>query len=519
MEGMIQELALNRIVESKTNPRRIVVGPALETLIESVKQVGVIQPLLVRPIEVKMNGGTGTYDAFELVAGHRRFAAAKAAGLDSVPAMSRAMNDQEVLEIQVVENLQRADLHPLEEAEGYRQLMHLHKYDVARIAERIGRSAKYVYDRVKLLSLTKAAQKLFLEDRMTAGHAVILARLKPADQARALDLKGDADWRGRRGGPLFDEEHSLFSEEEVDALPEAIKKDPYHGMKCKSVRELQAWVDEHVRFDHTAQDLPDLFPEAHVELSRAKEEAEKVVFITRDYVIPNDARDPAQKVLTERAWQRADGEEDSKPCEHSVTGVVVIGQGRGQAFKVCTAKEKCKVHWGEWQRARAKRQKSAAKEGGNAEARQASEQRSWEEQRKKEEAEQKRRQGAVPKILEAVSAAVRKASASSTGSLAELLASSVYGRSYGAIKLSNDVPRGKTAEDLVRHLAYNVITGQTHNMVGWGWEVLRKHARAVGVDVNRILRDVAPVQTSAPVPAKKKRRRAAKRARPRGKKK
>ena len=488
----VHTVLIERIAEGKTNPRRTVKDHFFNDLVQSVKDHGILQPILIRPCVVKRKPGDGDFDAFEVVAGHRRLAAAREAELTEIPALVRELTDEQALEIQVIENLQRTDLHPLEEAEGYRQLMHTHKYDVARISERIGRSAKYVYDRVKLLSLTKAAQGLFFDDKFTAGHAVILARLKPADQTRALDVAGQADWRGRRGGPLFDEEHSLFSDEEQEAEEAAVKKDPYRGMKPRSVRELQAWVDEHVRFDHAAQDVPDLFPETHVELARAKEEAEKVVFITRDYAIPNDARDPGQKVLTERAWQRADGEEDSKPCEHSVTGVVVIGRGRGQAFKVCTAKEKCNVHWGEWQRERAKRQKHAAKAGSTGEARAAAERDRYKEDQERRDREHKARQKAMPAIMEALAAKVAEAPAGATSALADVVVSALS--RFGG-SLSPAVPRGKTAEDLVRHLAYNAIRQSAND--GWAWESFSKKARAVGVDVAKILKESAPVQTSA----------------------
>jgi len=471
-------------------------------LVQSVKDHGVLQPILVRPRE-------STHDSvarYEIVAGHRRLAAAREAGLYRIPALVRTLSDQQALEIQVIENLQRANLHALEEAEGYRQLMHTHKYDVARIAERIGRSSKYIYDRVKLLSLTKNAQKLFLEDRFTAGHAVILARLKPADQDRAIATDTDQDWRGRRGGPLFVEEMSLFSDEEEEAEDEAVKRDPWHGMKPKSVRELQAWVDEHVRFDHTRPDVPDLFPETHVELSRAKEEKEKVVFITHDYVIPNDAKDPGQKVLTVRGWQRADGEEESETCEYSVTGVIVIGLGRGQAFKVCTAKEKCKVHWGAWQKERAKRQKEVTKSGATGEDREAANRESLKKQEEREAAERKARMKAIPEILKEVAEKIRKAPAGATSPIGDLVVSlaSRYGGS-----LSQALPRGKSAEDLVRHLAYNVI--QRDATDGWGWDRFTKKARAIGVDVSKILKASAAVQTSAPAKG------SAKKSKPRGK--
>ena len=202
------------IIPSPTNPRKHYDKAQLEELAESIKKHGILQPVLLRPWPKGRKAPAGYPSqrptCFELVAGERRFRAAALAGLQNVPSLVRDMTDAEVLEIQLVENLQRSDLHPLEEAEGYRQLVAA-KYDVARIAERVGRSPKYVYDRIKLLDLTKEAQQAFLEGEFTAGHAVILARLKPADQKRAMDTN-------ERDG-LFRTEGYLFTPEEEKARP------------------------------------------------------------------------------------------------------------------------------------------------------------------------------------------------------------------------------------------------------------------------------------------------------------
>src|SRR6185312_14112053 len=125
--------------------------------------------------------------------------------------------------------------------------------------------------------------------------------------------------------PLFQEEHSLFTEAEEDGLDEARAKDPYVGLKARSVRELQAWVDGNVRFDAGAADVPDLFPETHQVVKQAKEEADKIIAITHEYHVPPQAKDGNR--------------------------------------------------WGEWQRERAKRKKNAAVQGSTGEERFAAEQR------------------------------------------------------------------------------------------------------------------------------------------------
>lgn len=327
--GIPRRLPLAVVVVSKTNPRRSMDKHALEELAGSIVRHGILQPLLVRPLPPTSQEGEEV-ELFELVAGHRRLEAARLARLEEVPVMVRALSDIEVLEVQLVENLQRADLHPLEEAEGYRQLTAVAKYDVARIAEKIGRSPKYVYDRLKLLALTKEAKAAFLEDRITAGHAILLARLDPADQARALSPKSEA---------VFQTEHLLWHPEEEREGP---------ALKTRSVRELQGWIDQHVRFDVTAPD-PMLFPKTAEEIGREK----KFVPISFGSFVHPEARDG--RTFMSKAWKRADGEKGSKVCEHATLGVVAVGPGRGDAFSVCVSKEKCTVHWGKEIRARAKR--------------------------------------------------------------------------------------------------------------------------------------------------------------------
>lgn len=120
-------LPLDQIRPCKTNPRTHFDAERDTELAGSIAKHGVLQAILVRPL----NGKAGGY---ELIAGHRRFAAAKSVNLAAIPALSRTLTDAEVLELQLVENLQRTDLHPLEEAEGYRRLLGMKGYDVGCIA-------------------------------------------------------------------------------------------------------------------------------------------------------------------------------------------------------------------------------------------------------------------------------------------------------------------------------------------------------------------------------------------------
>jgi ParB/RepB/Spo0J family partition protein len=161
--------SIDQITPSKSNPRKSFKG--IDELAASVRVHGVISPLLVRPADSRV----GT--AYELVAGERRWRAAKKAGLKHVPAIVRELSDKEVLEIQVIENVQRADVHPIEEADGYEVLLEKHGYDVEGIAAKIGKSKAYVYARLKLAALAPYPRKAFLEDRLNASIALLIARI------------------------------------------------------------------------------------------------------------------------------------------------------------------------------------------------------------------------------------------------------------------------------------------------------------------------------------------------------
>jgi hypothetical protein len=257
-----------------------------------------------------------------------------------------------------------------------------------------------------------------------------------------------------------------------------------------------------VKFDKDAAD-PMLFPETVGTVQAARAAKEKIVQITHEYVVPEDARDPKERIYTERSWRPADGTGKAKACEYAVTGVIVVGPGRGEAHKVCLAKERCKTHWSEWQKERAAPAEGAATPGGRPAARDHWKQ---EEARRKaeqarEEAERARWKKAEPKILEAVAAAVKKASARATGLLAEIVLSAC--QDYRTKDVTEYVPRGTTAEDLVRHAAFTILADEVRDT----WrapETFPKRAKTLGLDVKKLVDQVAqPPKPEEPTKTKK----------------
>ena len=171
---------------------------AIAELAKSIAGVGVLQPLVVRPI--KRAAGLNylpTDPTHEIVAGERRFLAAREAKLETVPVNVRELTDEQLLEVQLVENLQRDDVHPMAEAEGY-EALHKIGRTVDEIADKTGKSRAYVYGRMKLLDLGQAARKAFYEGKLTASTALYVARVPVAGglQEEAVKAITAPDWSG-----------------------------------------------------------------------------------------------------------------------------------------------------------------------------------------------------------------------------------------------------------------------------------------------------------------------------------
>jgi ParB family transcriptional regulator, chromosome partitioning protein len=169
-------------------PRRHFAEAELDALAQSIREKGVLQPLLVRPIDPAVAEDEA---AFELVAGERRWRAAQRVGLHEVPVIVRVLGDVEALEIALVENLQRADLSPLEEAEAYRRLLAEFGRSQASLAEAVGKSRSHVANTVRLLSLPAPVRQLLDEGELSAGHArALLAAADPAALADEVMRRG-----------------------------------------------------------------------------------------------------------------------------------------------------------------------------------------------------------------------------------------------------------------------------------------------------------------------------------------
>jgi ParB family transcriptional regulator, chromosome partitioning protein len=349
----VQEIPLVGICESKTNPRRQFDEAKLAELAANIRLHGVLQPVLVRPMP---GGEPGT---FELVAGARRFRASKLAGRETIAASIRELTDTQCLELQLVENLQRADVHELDEAPGYSALMQLQPdtYTVETLAEKVGRSEKYVYARLRLLHLVDEAQQAFYLGKLTVAHAFELARLQLDDQHRAL-------------AECFPQHRSAA----------AVLKDK--KAEAVTVRSLREWIEREIHLDISnapfdAQDEkllpaagscaacpkctgnnPLLFPEVRQKsicTDRACYQA-KVEALVQIRLKPlEESGEKPLRVSHAPAWQTKKPQADTLyegqyrrtskkgECPQTKSAVVTDGPKAGTILHVCRD-EKCPVH-------------------------------------------------------------------------------------------------------------------------------------------------------------------------------
>ena len=181
-------LPISQVESCAAQPRKQFDPDALADLADSIREHGIIQPLTVRKLQ------SGYY---QIIAGERRWRAARMAGLDQVPAIVVEADDRKAMELAMIENLQREDLNPIEEAEGYRQLMEQYNLTQEETAQRVGKSRSVVANALRLLNLCPPVRAMVEDGRLSNGHARTILPLSPALQEKAADaiLKSDLSVR------------------------------------------------------------------------------------------------------------------------------------------------------------------------------------------------------------------------------------------------------------------------------------------------------------------------------------
>ncbi|WP_319412275.1 ParB/RepB/Spo0J family partition protein [uncultured Cohaesibacter sp.] len=200
------------------NPRRDFIEKDLDDLTRSVKEKGIMQPILCRPVK-------GEDDSFEIIAGERRWRAAQAAGLHEVPVLIHDVNDKEALELAIIENVQRADLNALEEALGYDQLIAEFDYTQAELADVIGKSRSHVANTLRLLKLPESIKDYLKKGELTAGHArALITAENPEELARRIVEDGMTVRDAEKAGQEKDKVKEPKPKKEKDADTVALEK-------------------------------------------------------------------------------------------------------------------------------------------------------------------------------------------------------------------------------------------------------------------------------------------------------
>ncbi len=350
-----RDLPLDWLVVSPTNPRKTLDEDAMQELAASIRENGVLQPLLVRPRAER---------SFEIVFGERRYRGAAMAERETVPVCIREMTDAQVLEAQLVENLQRQDVHPLHEAQGFAALLGLEepKYSVELIAAKCGKSAGYVASRLRLTELAPVAVEAFTKDEIGLGHALLLAKLQAGQQEEAFAACWQESYTGGSKAKrillpvrhlrewiehniLLELASAPFSKEDGTLVPEA---GSCH--ECPKRTGHNTLLFEGIAAQHDSCSDPACYAakvDAHVKQTVAAKP--KLVQITTAYgkpaegspVVPRNQYVEIRQEKPKNKYQQDAPE--YKTCKFVTEAIVADGSEKGELRKVC-ANPDCPVH-------------------------------------------------------------------------------------------------------------------------------------------------------------------------------
>lgn len=325
----LQNIKVALAYESATNPRgKNFEGPAFDDLVASVKEKGVLVPVIARPNK-KGN------KEFEIVAGNRKFRAAQKVGLEEIPARVEEMTDEQAREVQIIENLQREDVHPIEEGQAYRRLVEESKYSVDDIAQRVGKSESYVRYRLFLTNLNDKVAKAFRKGELTDGHAVLLAKLSQGDQLTALKwikdewelptVKDLKEWIEKTFYNQLDNQPWLNDKDANEAVGACKECQPNRNSLFGEVKEgactdLKCWKRKMGKY---------------IDYIMAKKEIN--VKVSKEY-----GKTESKDILSRSDYEMLSTNK-KKQCDNAQTAIVAEGADLGTIVYICTD-PKCKTH-------------------------------------------------------------------------------------------------------------------------------------------------------------------------------
>lgn len=339
----LQNLEIAKCFESPTNPRGAKFeGAEFDELVASVKEKGVLMPVLARLIHNRPKNGGGA--KFEIIAGNRRFRAAQKAGLTEIPARVVAMTDTEVREAQIVENLQRADIHPIDEGFAYRDLIETAKLDVAGVAAKVGKSQSYIRQRLVLSELDSKLAAKVREGILPVGHAVLIARLDKAEQGKAYKYAAE----NRRYGTTVCDLKEL-REYITDVVFRAAMKSP----PWKDDAQAKALIAEVTGIKgggktlfggETAENIENpadyakaLAAYLSLKIEEYKSAGKPLTLVSGDYSTTTKGLKGRNEYKTGKGWY-------SGKCKSWHDALIVEGEGVGKLIRICTDKQ-CPEHY------------------------------------------------------------------------------------------------------------------------------------------------------------------------------
>ena len=348
-----RNLPVAQLQESTTNPRRRFDEHTLAELAFSFQAQGVLQPLLVRTIED---------DKYEVIAGARRLRAAKLAALEEVPVRVVELSDAACVETQLVENIQRENAHPLEEAFAFHGLLHTDglQYDITSLAAKTGKSPAFVATRLRLVELHPSIAEAFLADEIGVGHALEIAKLPQQEQQRAFDAAFHTAWNGGKETrilrPVRDltawiEQNILLSLDSVpfDKNDEGLVPEAGSCANCPKRTGFNTLL-----FDAALQDSCTDKNCYNNKLTKNVErqiaEKPQLVQIANEWRTPGNSavlgrnQYVALNLTAKSAKSKKPLSPYQKPCKQMTEAIVVDGTERGRTVKVC-AEPNCPVHF------------------------------------------------------------------------------------------------------------------------------------------------------------------------------
>src|SRR4029077_17097327 len=345
---------LAQLVESSTNPRKTFDEEKLEELAESIRSKGVLSPLLAR----RANGHV------EIVSGARRYRAAQRAGIPEIPVRIVDLTDAEAMEAQIIENIQRADVHPFEEAQGFRALLDREGvgYTIENVAAKTGKAAAYIAKHLRLLNLTPPVAEAFTAGQIGIEHALLIAKLGTEAQEKALTHCFDGYYAAN------DAERSLvpasclqawiaqnvylslkavpFSKDDESLIPEAGS-----CTNCPNRTGFNALLFSEVRED-SCVDAECFNRKLDAHIAQRVTTMPNLVMISENYNTTGDTPFLGSRKYVEgvtRGGKKGRGARpNEKLCGHLTTAIHADGMDKGRLAKVC-ADATCKTHFGERQ--------------------------------------------------------------------------------------------------------------------------------------------------------------------------